>query len=163
MINNHNLLDGKYDINNIIDCVASDFASESEMCDYIERHIDLFCKDVLNVDYESHTREYRIFNRNQNRSKRIDFLITCKLGNKIIVECKNPAYVYELTQCIGQVLTYLTMMELIDRPVGRVIILATKIDFHLPFVIDRFKLPIEFIAIDKSKSLNFLNGSSYRK
>jgi len=157
------LKDGDYEINQILDSLKKDFNSERELCEYIEANIASFCKDCLGVTYKSHIREKPLSQLTSKRSikgnKRIDFLIITSDNERIGIECKNPKYQSELSYAVGQCLTYLTLFELMGEPISRMAIVATKIEPSLTFTIDKFNLPILFIAMDKDKTLTYRNGS----
>lgn len=158
--------DGHYDLSEIIDSVSKDFPSEKSLCDFLEDNIEIFCKDGLGVDYKNHIREYALSEQLPRRAKgnkRVDFLIITKQNERIGVECKNPQTPGELSFAVGQALTYMTAFELRGSPLSRIIIVSTKIDSIIPFTIDRFNLPISFMAMDKTKLLTFRNGSAKRK
>jgi hypothetical protein len=156
--------DGNYDLNDVYNSLSNDFACEKEFCDYIESHIQEFCEDCLGVSYKSHRREYPLSSGKRIKgTKRIDFLIVTDKNERIGVECKAPKNPSELSFGLGQCLTYLTMFEIMGKTLNRIVLLSTKIDHPVPFTIDKFNLPITFIAFDKQKFLTYQNGSSNRK
>jgi hypothetical protein len=155
--------DGDYGLKDAIEALSNDFVSEKELCDFIESNIVLFCEECLGVEYRSHVREKRLFtnkSRGHKGNKRIDFLVVTKDNRRIGVECKNPKYTSELSSAIGQCLTYLTLFEIMGEPVSKMCIVASKIEPELLLTIDRFNLPVGFVAIDKSKTLVFRSGST---
>lgn len=149
--------DGLYSVEDLIDVIEQDFKRESDLCNFIEKHIEEFCKDVLNVEYLDHVREYNLMPTVKKRSikgnRRIDFHITAKSGEKIGVECKNPIYPCETASALGQCLTYISALECLGNRVDRMVLVSTKVDVWVPFVIKRFNLPVEFVVMDRQKIL----------
>jgi hypothetical protein len=135
--------------------LKSDFKNEKALCDYLEDNMDLFCAELLGVELKSHKREHRIALKayRGNKSQRLDFYIESKCGQRIVVECKNPTYPSELTAAIGQVLGYKSLLEYFGKPVDRMVIVTTKLDSVAVMVIQDNNLPIELMAMDKTKSL----------
>lgn len=155
--------DGNYEAKDVLDAMDNDFESESELCDYIETNIERFCLEVLGFELKSFVREYPLINgvtRAKKGNRRIDFYIVSKDGQSIGLECKHPKYASEHSSAVGQALTYIALFEQMEKRLDRIIIVSTKIDQTLPLVIDRFKLPIGFIAFDKSKHLTFIGYGS---
>lgn len=157
--------DGNYDMANIIGCLNDDFKNEKDFVDYIELNIKSFCDEFIGSKYKSHKREYPIagYTKRYRGSKRIDLVIFTQDNRRIAVECKKPKMGCELSQAIGQCLTYFAMSENLGDPFDMIMIVSTKIEWTLPITIDRFNLPIKFIALDKKKSLTYQNGSSSRQ
>lgn len=144
--------DGNYPLSEMLYCLKEDFRTERDMCDYIEKHITLFCKDCLNVEYQSHKREYPLSDIAKVKgNKRIDFLIITTDNERIGVECKKPTYPCEVSNCLGQVLTYMTVFEQVGKPFQRMVIVSTKVEPSLVFTIEKFNLPVVFIGFDKDK------------
>jgi hypothetical protein len=135
--------------------LQSDFKNEKALCDYIETNMHLFCDELLGVELKSYKREYRIAFKSYrgNRSQRIDFYIESKCGQRIVLECKNPTYACELTAAVGQALGYKSLMKQYGTAVDRTVIVTTKLDTVAVMVIQDNNLPIELIAMDKTKSL----------
>lgn len=149
--------DGFYHFGEVNQVLENSFKSEKDLSDFIESNINDFCTDTLGVEYQSHKREYPLFtaNRNKKGCKRLDFLIQTKCGKSIAIECKHPTYISELCAGVGQVLSYIVLFRDINKPIHRFIIVSSKIDWMLPAVVGTFHLPIEFIAIDRKKSLTW--------
>lgn len=157
-----NFLDGNYEFEEVKDAMNIHFASEKELCAYIEKHIGLFTKDCLNVELKSYKREFCLGEnmRTIKNNRRLDFVIETKCGKRIGIECKVPTFKSELSAAIGQCLTYLALFELNEKKLDAIYLISTKIDSVLPLVIDRFKLPIGFIAFDKDKFLTYKDWTS---
>lgn len=156
--------DGHYDLSEIVNSLEDDFENEKALCDYIELNIKVFCEECLGVKYKEHRREYPLKEgRRVKGNKRIDFMIVTEENQRIGVECKKPKYGCEVSAAIGQALMYLTLFEHMGRPLSIIVIVSTRIEWSLPFTIDKFNLPIKFIGFDKHKSLTYKNGSSIRK
>lgn len=149
--------DGDYDLIEVKDALSKDFQSERELCDYVEDNIILFVKDILGLEYEKHAREFPLATtkKRYRGSKRIDFYIITKCGQRIGVECKDPRNGNELAAAVGQCLSYITLFELNEKPIDRMVILSTKIDSCLPLILNKFNLPLDFICMDKSKHLTY--------
>ncbi len=159
--------DGFYDYSDVQNAMKNHFESEKELCDYIQLNMALFVADCLNEEVTEFSREYPLNGRCRAGAKgnrRVDFFIKTKSGQNIILECKNPYYKSEIANAVGQCLSYIALFELMEQRIDRMIILSTKIDSTLPLIIQRFNLPIEFIAFDKDKFLKYVgNGSTARK
>lgn len=154
------LPDGNYLFREIKEALQVPFESEKDFCDYIELNIDNFCRDCLGLQHKSHKREYQIGGKNKKfkGSKVVDFFIHTECGQYIALECKHPKYISELAAGLGQSLGYLTLFELNEQRVDKLIIVSTKLDWYLPAIVRKFNLPIGFIALDKSKHITYLNG-----
>jgi hypothetical protein len=143
--------------NQVNSLITKDFKSEKDLCDYIERNIQLFCIDVLNDLYISHKKEFTINGYNQSKnSKRIDFFIECE-KYKYIIELKNPFYKSELSYGIGQLLTYSILIDKADKNF-KFILITTKYDDLSARIINEYKLPIDIIIFSKAKYLKYLSN-----
>lgn len=117
----------------------------------------------MGYELESYIREYPLVKGLRAKvrgNRRIDFLIITKCGKRIGIECKAPKFRSELSYALGQALTYLTAFENVGKPLDKIFILATKIDPILPTVIQRFNLPVGFIAFDKDKHITLAGYAS---
>lgn len=151
-------IDGFYRIEDILNAIEPAFSSEKQLCDYIETHIIEFCGDFLEEEYLSHEREKQLINTARNRIKgnrRLDFYIKTKAGKHIVIECKHPKCISELSWAIGQCMTYKTLLNNLRIPCDRMILISTKLDAITPQVIHDYAIPIEFMAMDKSKFVKF--------
>lgn len=158
-VGNRKWPDGNYRIEDVVNSLEKSFASEKEMGDYIELNIDLFTKECLGFEYESHKREYPLLyikRRSLRGNRRIDFLIKTKCGKNLAVECKKPTYDSELSAAIGQCLSYIALFECADIKIQKIVLLSTKVDYVIPLVISKFNLPIQYICLDKSKHLTLV-------
>ena len=153
--------DGDYvftelDVRNVM---SLDFKSEKELCDYIEDHINLFCIVVLSDIYISHKREYQISEYSKCRkNKRLDFYIECE-KYRYVIEVKNPIYKSELQAGVGQVLSYIVLLENKSMKVDKYIIVTTKYDELVAISIEKFKLPIDLVIFSKSKYLRYVRSA----
>jgi len=151
--------DGEYRYQAVKDIIEDDFSNEKDLCEFIESNIEEFCVEVLDVEYLSHIREFQLVKTGRNRLKgnrRIDFFIRSKCGKTIGIECKHPTYISELSNCVGQCLSYIALFEAQGIILDRLVITSTRVDNILPLVIHKFRLPIEYVAMDKTKHLKFL-------
>ena len=151
------LPDGHYYYEQLQHAINADFKSEKELADFIELNIKDFCGDFLEAQYISHKREYQLIKTSRAKLKgnrRIDFLINTDVG-VIVIECKHPTFISELTSAIGQCLAYKSLISNSGLKVIRVIMVSSKIDNIVPQVIADYKLPIEFVVMDKSKCVKF--------
>lgn len=154
------LIDGHYKIDQIADCIDDDFKNEKDLCDFIERNIESFTKDCIGLIYKNHIREYPLYTtkkRSIKGNRRIDFLITTECGKRIGIECKKPTYNSELASAIGQSLSYLTLFETTDTKIDKIILLSTTVDYVIPLILNKFKLPIDYVCMDKKKFLALVN------
>lgn len=157
------LPDGKYSFDELKNTVDKDFTSEKEFCDFLETHIRDFCTDFLEVEYSSHIREYKLVKTSRARmrgNRRIDFLIKTKCNQNIVIECKHPVNICELSTALGQCLSYISLLKNFGINSDRTILLSTKIDSITPQVITDFNLPIEFMIMDKTRCVKFLYHGS---
>lgn len=155
--------DGHYQYDQVRSAIKPDFKTEKELCNYIERNIELFCSEILGVRYKNHSREYPLLAnraRHKKGNRRIDFLIITDKDERIGIECKNPTNIADLQYAIGQALTYLTVFESNSDPLHSIHIVSTRIDCVLPSVLRKFKLPVGFIVMDKSKHLTYQHASA---
>lgn len=150
--------DGNYTYAELRSEFGSDFKSEKELCDFLESHIRDFCIDFLEVEYISHKREYMIHKTSRSRGRgvrRLDFLVNVKPDNFIVIECKHPITVCEISHSLGQCLTYKSLLKNTKIDVSRTILISTKIDDVTPQVITDYNLPVEFMVMDKSRCVKF--------
>lgn len=150
--------DGEYTFDQLKDSFGKEFKSERELCDFLENHIRDFCSDFLEVEYKSHVREKKLFNIQRNRVKgnrRIDFYIETVCGKVIIIECKHPITLCELSPAVGQCLSYACLLANKGVKTDRVILLSTKIDQVVTQVITDYSLPIEYMVMDRNKCVKF--------
>lgn len=157
------LPEGLYKYDDLKDVMCSDFTSEKELCDYLEKYISDFCGDFLDVQYKSHERECKLIKTNRSRFKgnrRVDFLIKTQDGRNILIECKNPVYLCELSNALGQCLSYISAFVNSGIKIDRTILLSTKIDHLTTQIITDFNLPVEFMVMDKTKCLKFSHYGS---
>lgn len=147
--------DGDYQAEDLIEAFGPAFNAEKELCQYIESNIKRFSIDILGIELGDYKREYSFgrgdFQKRIKQTRRIDFLVTSKAGERIGVECKHPFYLGELTAAIGQCLGYLSLFELTGQPLDRMVIVSSKIDTIAPLIISKFNLPITFVVMDKNK------------
>lgn len=153
-----NLPDGFYyedQLHSVIDKNA--FSSEKELCSFIEQNIFEFTNE-LGLKYKSHKREYALagYRRWVKGSRRLDFVINTMDGKRIAIECKRPSMRCELAAGIGQLLSYITIFERMERPIDRFILVSSLFDPAVPEIISRFNLPIEYIVMDKTKALTWV-------
>jgi hypothetical protein len=135
---------------------GNEFKNEKEFCDFIELNLDLFCKEILGIDLFSYEREFSMGGYERSRrhgTRRIDFLINSKCGQTIGIECKTPKQACELSNAIGQCLSYVSLSNKIKNPIDRIVLLSSKPDGLIPMVIKQFNLPIEFVIVNKTKAI----------
>lgn len=146
-------------ISNPDEVITRDFNTEKELCDYINLHPAIFAKDVLEINYLGHDREYCISeDRRLNKTwkARVDFRFNGPNGD-IYVECKNPVHTYsEANTGIGQILGYNCLAQLFNRRVDRYVLVTTKYNPILRMVISKFNLPIEVYIISKQRVVKML-------
>lgn len=155
------LIDGEYFVTekNAESFIKDDFKNEAELVSFVESNIGLFCKDFLNVELKSYKREFCISGENRRKFKgnrRVDFIIETKCGQTIVVECKCPRYVSEVSAGVAQLLGYICLFESYERKVDRFVLLSTKMDSVSIMMIKKFNLPIEFYLTDKDRHLRLI-------
>lgn len=80
------------------------------------------------------------------RGVRLDMWVECMSGNNYIIEVKNPKYSnYETFKAIGQILGYS-----IKFPNTKLVILSTVYDDGFLEVIEKYKLPIDFVLLTEN-------------
>ena len=125
---------------------TKEFGTEKKLCDYIEFNIELFCRDVLEEEYKSHTREYRLKPQYFGRymSPRVDFYVETDKGS-YLVEVKNPSNKYaEQVAAIGQLLSYKT-----QKPESEMVFVSSSFLQIVPEIITSFELPITLAVVRK--------------
>jgi hypothetical protein len=152
------LVDGQYSFTQLKSEFGKDFLKEKDLCDFLESNIKDFCNDFLEVRYQSHVREYKLVNcsrRSIKGNRRIDFLISTTDGQIIVIECKAPKVLCELSNAVGQCLSYKSLLKNQGVKANRVILMSTKVDNSVPQVITDYNLPIEFMVMDRSRCIKF--------
>lgn len=141
--------------------LSDDFRNEKEMTDFINCHASLFARDVLEIEYKSHKREYYLglpVRLSKGNMPHVDFVFETKGGKLILVECKNVNNTYaELSNSVGQLLSYSCIAKGNGIKIDRLCIVANKFDSRLRMVINEFKLPIEVYVFGKSQVLKLMN------
>ena len=135
---------------------GNEFKNEKEFCNFIEMNINLFCRDILGVELLSYEREYSMGGYNKSRrfgTRRIDFLVNSKCGQRIGIECKAPTMACELSNATGQCLTYVALAKSLKNPIDRIVLLSSKPDGIIPMVISQFNLPIEFVVVNLKQAI----------
>jgi hypothetical protein len=139
------------EISNI--CFNNDFVSEKEFCNWVETNIAALCGDLFNEIAITYQREYG-FPSLSGKNRRVDFLIQTASGKNILFECKVPKFVTaELTKAVGQLLSYKILLEERSVKVDLMVLVSSKYCPYVPKMIEKNLLPIEYVVIDKSKSL----------
>lgn len=131
------------------------FKDEYDFCDFIEHNIDVICEEDLGIKLHSYKKQYIIpLRHRRNIFRRIDFFIKSQCGLNIIIECKVPTDpVGDLSKAIGQLLAYKALLNNNGIPVHRLILFSTKVDLLSAQIIKENRLPIEFVIMDKGKTL----------
>lgn len=132
--------------------ISRDFQKESDLCDFLEFNLEEFCVEIYGSRPISYEREYSVSGAPKRRkhSRRIDFFVRLEDHRIVGLECKQPRYISELSNCIGQCLTYIMMSQQAEK-IQSVCIVSSVIDHVLPSVLEEFDLPIDFVVINKSK------------
>jgi hypothetical protein len=130
-----------------------DFSSEEDFCLWVETNINQLTQDLFYTSLKSYVRELRLPSLNGN-FRRVDLLLTTVENKNILIECKRPKYpTHELTKAIGQLMSYKILLEERGIKIDEMVLLSTKYCRYVPKMIEAYLLPIEFILLDKSKSL----------
>lgn len=130
-----------------------EYKTEKQLEEIIIENITAFCKNILEDEYISHERQYNINGRKGGNKRRtrylliIDILIKCKHKN-YVVELKKPKFISGNREAIGQLLNYGLYF---DETKTELILVTTKLDTDTACVIDKYKLPIKYIFIDKNR------------
>lgn len=139
------------------------FDNEKELNDFIDHFASLFARDILEIKYKSHKREYYLGDNmnvrfNKGNQPHVDFVFISSNDEVILVECKNPKNTYaELSNSIGQILTYSCIAKENGVKIARLCIISTKYDDRIRKVIKEFNLPIEVYLISRTNMLKVLN------
>jgi hypothetical protein len=136
----------------------SEFCSEKELVDFIEKNIIETVESLLGERYLSHKREWRFGLKAHNiltggyiGLPRIDLVIETNNGRRIGIECKNPIQIFsENSKVVSQLLSYIILAEQAKMPFNRTILLTTKVNANIIDVIKRFNLPIEILVISRT-------------
>ncbi|MEA2037128.1 MAG: hypothetical protein U9O94_06440 [Nanoarchaeota archaeon] len=82
------------------------------------------------------------------RGPRVDLYVECKSGNNYLVEIKNPRKGSRNTiKAIGQILYY----SIEFKKANKLVVMATDYDNGFLEIINKYKLPIDFILFSKNK------------
>jgi hypothetical protein len=135
-----------------------DFDNEKKLCNFIEKNIKIFAKEILNISDFSYERESYIslFNKPAIKQKtgnksRVDFKIIEKSGIHLI-ECKNPKNTQrELNRSISQILDYIITAESFNKKVLSSWLVTSKIHYSLTKIIERFNLRINILLLNKKE------------
>lgn len=138
--------------------------SEKSLNDSLAQNINEFMYKVFKEKVKSATNkksERKGFAKLRNgqllplRGVRLDMWVECESGNKYIIEVKNPRYSnYDTFKAVGQILGYS-----VKFPDAKLVILSTVYDDGFLEMIQKYKLPIDFVLItDKSFGLLLNNG-----
>jgi len=131
---------------------SSMFIKEKDMMDFFEKHIDVFCSDVLCDSYVSHSTEIQQ-NKHSTfspRMPRVDIYIKCK-RKSYLVELKNPKMPSSNRIALGQILAYGAMMDGDDE----LVIITTMFDILTAKAIKKYNLPITYLFFDGKNCLEF--------
>jgi hypothetical protein len=156
--------------NKFIDCpklkyqdnlISCDFINEKEMVKFIDYYAKLFARDVLEIDYKDHKKEYYLGSQIKlikGNKPHVDFIFESQSGELVLCECKNTKNTYaELSNSIGQLLSYFCIAKNQGVKIKRLCIISNKFDERLRSVINEFKLPIEVYIFSKTKILKLMN------
>lgn len=137
--------------------ISNDFNNESQLCDFIELNKEEFAREILEIEYLSHVREYYVKGKRRFKDKntaRVDFLFTSTSGENILVECKNPKNVYcDLRNGLIQLMAYYCDTKKSGIKVDRLVLLTTKFDIVIQEIIAEYKLNVEVIVFSKQHSM----------
>ena len=143
--------------------INQDFVSEKELTEYIDKYAQLFARDVLEIDYLSHKKEFYLGTGRGFKcanTAHADFLFTSKTGENILIECKHPRFVYsEVRNGIVQLMAYYCDCKKYGFKVDRMCLVTTKFDIVLRDVIKEFNIPVEVYVFGKNTSLKMMNGN----
>ncbi len=149
--------DSDIHIQDSLSVTTNDFRNEKHLTQFIDENIKRVVKTVFGYTYISHKTEAEIgiIQKRKGgirpRGRRVDFLIKCS-EKTLLVETKCPFYLRENTAAIGQLLDY--GREFLD-PKKELILLTTKFCPSTAKTIEFYNLPIRYIFMDMSKSLEF--------
>ena len=131
------------------DLIKFHFKTEKDLCDFIESNIEEFTRNVFNLDYISHIREYDFDSKVYGRGSRVDFFITTNIGN-ILVECKNDK---DLTGALSQLLGYHCIAKNNDVSFYKLALITTHYNDLLRQVVYEFNLPVDVFVFNKEHCL----------
>lgn len=134
---------------------ADPFRNEAELCDWLSTYMRLLCRDILLIDYHSHSREHLIDSL-RSRGK-VDFVIYSTDKKAYLLECKHPSRSHAIKMlqgAIGQILTYKAIAENVGMKIEKAFLLTTEYDNIIDQVITKNRLPITVVlAQEKVKVL----------
>lgn len=137
--------------------ISNDFNNERDLCNFIELNKIEFAKEILEIDYKSHKREFYLGTGRRYIDKnmaRVDFLFTSQTNQNIIIECKNPSNTYtELRNGLIQLMAYYCDCKIYGFKVDRMILVTTKFNPIIQLIIKEFKLNIEVIVFSKAQCM----------
>lgn len=134
-----------------VDLCNEDFKRESDLSDYIEQNIELFCLEICNDTYVGHSTNKPF----EHKGRRIDLFIECE-KSLFVIELKNPRHMNENISSVGQVLAY--GRRITDTKKVELIVITTKFCIDTAKTIKNYHLPIRYIYFSKRQSYEFVGA-----
>jgi len=128
-----------------------DFPKEKDLVEYFMWNIKGFCKNYLRDPLVKAEEQYSVGVREFGpRERRVDVFARCKRKNYCI-ELKSPKWSRENLAAIGQLLNY--GRKFCKDGESELLLITTLYDVETYETIQRFNLPIRYIFMDKSRTM----------
>lgn len=134
------------------------WSSEKDLNESLLKHINEFMETVFGEKVKSATnKKYEIAGAIKLRTgqllpvrgARIDLWVECESGRSYLLEIKNPVRAnYETFKAIGQILGYSVKFP----EATNLVIVSTAYDDGFLEVMDKYKLPIDFVLITDKRT-----------
>lgn len=131
-----------------------DFKNEKELLEYILLNKEVFCREVLGVEYKNHITEYpfKPIDLLYDNTTNADLIFIDSEDYVHIIELKCPRNAYgENLMGLGQCLSYYYLARLHNFRLADVYLITTKHNNLIPIVIKDNALKIKYIYFDKTK------------
>lgn len=136
----------------------NDFNSEKELKDFIILNKEVFCKEVLGIDYKDHMTEFKLpkIEHLFTNEPHVDIIFIDQNDKCYFVELKNPKFAYnELCAGLSQCLAYRYLARANNFNYSGCFLVTTKHSNIIPIIIRDNNLDITYIYFDRNKHAVF--------
>lgn len=133
---------------------SNDFLDEKDLKDYILLNKEIFCRDILKVEYKAHIEEFplRPVSHLFDQPLYVDivFIDTENYAHFIELKCPKSAF-SELMRGVGQCLSYHLMARVRNIRLADVYLVSAVHCNMVPLIIRDNNLDIKYVYFDKTK------------
>ena len=136
----------------------NDFKSEKELKDYIILNKEVFCSEVLGIEYKDHIVELKLpkIDHLFTNEPHVDIVFIDQNDKCYFVELKNPKFAYnELCAGLSQCLAYRYLARAHKMNYEGTFLVTTKHANIIPIIIRDNNLDVTYIYFDMSKHAVF--------